>query len=1548
MFDQLPDGKPVRCIFIGDEVLVAQCVEQGLAAGLDVAAVLTTNPTVAARCGDLGVRCLDSSADLELPLRDLEFDALLTIGFLRLLSDEVRQMAEIAINFHDGPLPAYAGLNVTSWALLDAQVEHAVTWHLIGSGVDDGDVVLTQTFPIEPNETAYSLNARCYEAALSTFPQIAEWLAQWQVPATPQPAGQRRVFRRHERPAAATLFDPHRPAAATVRVSRALDVGARQKQTLGSLRLVAGDKTYLITSCEDVEASGAHQPGRVSVDPAGHLRVATSDGDLVISGLTDTNGSTVDPAEVIAVLDRESGGVLGSPPPNLIDRLTELDPAIAAAEGRMATALSRHQPSVLSSAGPAATDSNWATVETTMPATWRDDQVIAVLAAWLARRTGRDDAVFGFTDQRLRGELGDLAPLARPPMAHLELTTSTTLSELVQVVAGLRERIDQDGLWLADLVARDPTLRVAPPDRPQVMVELGECRSVVAAGGVIRFVVDGGRVRIDHRLDVFDSCQAEKFSAEIETLAYAAADLTDSPLRELPMLSGPDRSLFDDVNSTSGPVDDRLTVDMLFRRQVERTPDAPALSFGPETLTYAELSVRVARLAGELAAAGVGPGSRVGIAVPRSIEMVVSVLAVLDRGAAYVPLDPTYPTERLAFMIADADLLALVAPREIAGRLGSPRLSIIDPGRILDRVFTADRQHNGSDLAYVIYTSGSTGKPKGVMVEHRNLTNFFSAMDEIIHHDPPGVWLAVTSLSFDISVLELLWTLTRGFHVVLNPDNQHVRRPAAEQRAPLGERAPRFSLFYFAADDATGPDAYRLLLDGARFADRQGFEAVWVPERHFHEFGGIYPNPAVAAAAIAATTEKIQIRAGSVVVPLHHPARVAEEWAVVDNLSRGRVGIAAAAGWQPDDFVLQPQNHHRAKQAMAESLDQIQRLWRGESVEMQGPNGPVQIRTLPRPVQPQLPVWITSAGNTETFELAGRDGHNLLTHLLGQSIEQVAEKIAAYRQARTDAGHHGEGHVTLMLHTFVAEDREVAIAEARPHLKEYLRSATGLLKDVASSFPTLRDAGENADEIFANLTEEEMEDLLDMAVERYVGSSGLFGDLDDAMTMVDQIAAIGVDEIACLIDFGIDTDLVLDSLPLLSRLKDRAAGELGSRDEPRPSDPSAAPVPTLAELIHSHGCTHLQCTPSLAAMAVADPSDREAIGHLHHLLVGGEALPAGLAGDLRDLLSGRLTNMYGPTETTIWSLTHELDDVKDTTVPIGRPISNTTVAVLDSFGSPVPVGVLGELHIGGAGVARGYHDRADLDAERFVDRPGLGRMYATGDMVRMLPSGVVEYAGRADFQVKIRGHRIELGEIESILDDHPEVMRSVVSARDTKSGPQLAAYFVSRPGSTVSDDCLRDHVARALPEIMVPAVFVSLDELPLTPNGKVDRNALPEPGPSIRASPAGPEPSLDQRESIVADLWASVLGHPVGRDDNFFDVGGHSLLAVEVYRRLTETTGAELALTDIFRYPTVRTLAGQLPLDHADPDTKPDDARSRSGGERGAMRRRALQRRGVS
>jgi amino acid adenylation domain-containing protein len=575
--------------------------------------------------------------------------------------------------------------------------------------------------------------------------------------------------------------------------------------------------------------------------------------------------------------------------------------------------------------------------------------------------------------------------------------------------------------------------------------------------------------------------------------------------------------------------------------------------------------------------------------------------------------------------------------------------------------------------------------------------------------------------------------------------------------------------------------------------------------------------------------------------------------------------------------------------------------------------------------------------------MAGEAGANVLTHLLGQTFEEVGEKVALYRDARRRAGRAGRGVVSLMLHTYVSEDGESIREIVRGPMKRYLATAMSLVKEAAWHFPTFKqkvqESGKSLDEVLqSGLSDEEREAVLDFAFERYYETSGLFGTPESCVEAVARAAAADVDEIACLIDFGVPTDLALDGLKHLARVRELSSivPAAAANGTPAGADGDFG----VAALIRRFGVTHLQCTPSMAGMLLQDEATREAFAALRVVLLGGEALPEPLARDVASATRARVVNMYGPTETTIWSSTHEVR-AEEGTAAIGRPIANTRFYVVDANLEPMPVGVPGELLIGGAGVVRGYRERPELNAERFVPdpfRPGE-RVYRTGDLARLRDDGVVEFLGRIDHQVKIRGYRIELGEIEAHLAEHAAVREAVVVAREDAPGEKrLVAYYV--PGAGAAEDgALREHLRARLPEYMVPAAFVALDRFPLTPNAKVDRKALPAPEKGRRAArgaaPSAPPQSELQRR--IAGVWREALQiEDVGLDDNFFDLGGHSLLAVRVHRELKEMAPRALSITDLFRLPTVRVLSAFL----AGEDE--GDRIAKQSGARAAARRAAL------
>ncbi|MFD8787278.1 MupA/Atu3671 family FMN-dependent luciferase-like monooxygenase [Kitasatospora sp. NPDC059599] len=340
-------------------------------------------------------------------------------------------------------------------------------------------------------------------------------------------------------------------------------------------------------------------------------------------------------------------------------------------------------------------------------------------------------------------------------------------------------------------------------------------------------------------------------------------------------------------------------------------------------------------------------------------------------------------------------------------------------------------------------------------------------------------------------------------------------------------------MFFGATETDRSQDRYALVRAAAAAADRLGYTAVWTPERHFDAFGGLFPSPAVLGAALAAGTSRCQIRAGSVVAPLHDTLRIAEDWSVVDNLSGGgRIGISLGSGWNANDFVLAPDRYADRARRVQDAVTELRDLWAGRTVERRNGSGrTVRVAVQPTPLSPELPLWLTASGNPATFEAAGRLGTNLLTHLLGQDLDTLRERIGRYRAARAEAGHQGPGTVTLMLHTYATHDADDGWKAARTALRGYLRTALELELRASAGGGAVSGGREVS---IPALPEAVIDELLEERARRFHREASLIGTPGKCLRMLEQVGAAGVDEIACLVDFGLPTEQVLDGLDLLA------------------------------------------------------------------------------------------------------------------------------------------------------------------------------------------------------------------------------------------------------------------------------------------------------------------------------------------------------------------------------------------------------------------------------
>jgi natural product biosynthesis luciferase-like monooxygenase protein/amino acid adenylation domain-containing protein len=1013
--------------------------------------------------------------------------------------------------------------------------------------------------------------------------------------------------------------------------------------------------------------------------------------------------------------------------------------------------------------------------------------LLAAFQVWLGRLSGQDDLVVGIPSAGQAALAGgaeivgyniNVLPLRARPEPSAGFTDYAR-----RVRRGVARALEHQAFSFPRLVQR--LLPQRDPSRPPLFsvmfnvdrggaseAPLGDLRMDWRSnfGGGAKFdlnvnLIEGpGSLSLycDYDTGLFDEATVDGWLESFGRLLVSIAERPDARLAELDVVPRADRERVLGAWSEGESGDSIGTIPDRFEARAAAALEAVALIDGERRMTFGELDERANQLARCLKKQGVGPETVVGIHLDRSPELAVAVLGVLKAGGAYLPLDPSYPAERLAYMLADAQAPVVITNAAHRATLPESAAAVLsldeDAARIARFGKTAPpRAVHPDSLAYVLYTSGSTGTPKGIGGTHRATVNRCAWMEGAYPFGADEVCVQKTATGFVDAVWELVGPLLAGvpsvilgaedardarrlaaalrrhrvtrlvavpsllralvsepelaeqlgslrvvvssgeplpadlaarfaaalsgcrllnlygstevagdvtFHelqphhlptvpigrpitnarvLVLDPAMRPVppsvagrlyagghavargyrNRPAltaerfvpdpygpagsrlfdtgdlvrhradgsleylgrrdgqvkvrgsrvepgeveavlraypavgdaavVARRTPAGDSelvaylqpadgadgkraAMDFSLFYFAADESApagaGDDRYRLYLEGAKFADRAGFAAVWTPERHFHEVAGLYPNPSVLSAALAVQTSRVQLRAGSVVLPLHNPLRVAEEWAVVDNLSGGRVGLAFTSGWVPNDFALRPESFAAKRDVMFDGIDMVRTLWRGGAVRVRdGVGKEVDLKVFPRPVQPELPIWLTCTGDPAMFRKAGELGLNVLTALLGQTVEQAAEKVALYRRARAEAGRDPDaGRVVMMLHTFVGPTEEAVLAAVRKPFLEYMRAHTDLFRTVIESL----DMGVRLQD------ERQRDDLLEFAFERYYRTSSLMGTPERCLEMVERLHGMGVDEVACLIDFGVPAERTLQGLDDLRGVMDEA------------------------------------------------------------------------------------------------------------------------------------------------------------------------------------------------------------------------------------------------------------------------------------------------------------------------------------------------------------------------------------------------------------------------
>lgn len=935
---------------------------------------------------------------------------------------------------------------------------------------------------------------------------------------------------------------------------------------------------------------------------------------------------------------------------------------------------------------------------------------------------------------------------------ELKVQRSLSHSPLFQVLLTFHNEVDKQVLILDNLTLEPYTKAEVQNAKYDLSLDVYENQK-------------GLRLVWEYNTDLFEELTINNLAFHFNSLLASMLTLPEENVFSLDLIGDKENEeYYQLLKGETSDIDLNNHVIYSFQSQLDTKATEVAVTCNNKTYTYKDLGEKVDLIANELINQGVKEDDKVGLCLLRNIDLVASIFACFKLGVAYIPLDPIYPAERLTQIINDAQpkcVLSLKPLKRVAlNKYSDVSFIYLDMMDVNLKSIEINVIPNLEQTAYIIFTSGTTGKPKGIEISHLSLANLLKSFDGSFGQKEQQKWLAQTSINFDISVLELIWTISRGHNIVLQPSNP-VKLLAPENLQQNQDMD--FSIMFFGADKIID-QKYDLLLDIVKFADNYDFTAIWTPERHFGEFGGAFPSPSVLSAALAVLTKKLQIRSGSVVLPLHDPVRVAEEWSIVDNLSNGRVGLSVASGWHPNDFVFNQADYSNRKEIMQDKVTELKKLWKGGSViRKNGVGQDFEIKIRPRPIQRDLPIWVTAAGNPKTFEYAGEIGANILTHLLGQSFDQLVENIRIYHKALKDNGYRKEDtKVSLMLHTYIESTSEAALSNSELAFKGYLESSVKLVEPIAKAY------GLNLD------INTQRKEIIDIVYQKFSRENTLIGSPESCQNILLKVQSAGVNEVACLVDFGVDSDMVLNGLQKITETKElfQANRELYNYlevDEQK----------NVLELIESHQVNHVQMTPSQSKMVWNLSKQNEAVNlpSIKRWFIGGEAISESLIKDLSTITEAKFYNMYGPTETTVWSAWREITPEN---VQIGAPILNTELLLLNEFGQEVPVGVIGELYIGGKGLAKGYYNNSELTSNQFktIERSyqKKGRFYKTGDLLRFTQGGTFEFIGRTDNQVKVNGYRIELEDIEQTIIQVVGVKNCKVLSVTEENQTHLSAY----------------------------------------------------------------------------------------------------------------------------------------------------------------------------
>ncbi len=1518
-------GNSFSCIIIGEGTLPIRCAEILTAGGHDLRTVISNDADLRKWAKDNKIQVLTDVSQLN-DSSAAPFDFLFSIVNDTILRADVLGLAQRgAINYHDAPLPRYAGTYSTSWALMNGETSHGISWHLITDEIDGGDILKQKTVAIGETDTALTLNAKCYEAAIAAFSELVGELENNTFAAVPQNPAQRTYYGRFKKPSNGGMLSWQQTVNELSRTVRGLDFGA-YPNPLGSTKMLIGNEYLIVKQLEICgEKPAAPIPvGIITKLGKDFIRVAAADGEVELRQLQRLDGKAV----VIPELIEEKGLCEGSRLPELstreIEQLTKLQQATARRESYWLQKLDSLQPAAVPYAvkNLSADAAKYSALTMPLPAEFLsffekreksgklEKLLLTAFGTLLARLGNPESFDVGYSHPEINCRTNNFNKLFAPQIPlRFEIDDKNNLTEYFESAVEEINSVVKHQTYALDIFARYPQFEIssAPDNNFALPVAFAEAARFEdfqpADGNELILVVSETECRWIYDTEKLGKASVEKLADSFTNLLKSAAISPETPIAELSVLTEKEKyRLLVEWNETRAEYPEDKCLHQLFEEQAEKTPAATALVFGEKCLTYRELNRRANQLAHYLLASGVKKGEKIGIYAERSIEAVIAIWAILKAGGTYIPLDPSYPAERLKYKLNDTKLSFVLAQERFSEQLKDQCENVICIDAVCDQIAEQSGENplveqTNTAPAYIIYTSGSTGMPKGVMVSHKSLVNHSFAITNLYELRTADRILQFASFNFDVAAEELFPSLLCGATLVLLPQQTQSSLKSftefldQEKLTVVNLPVSYWRQWTLSLTDSELklPDTLRMVVTGSEKVLAEDYNAWRKIAGHQIRWLNAYGLTETTITSIVFDPSlNPEPKADWNIMPIGRPIGNTEVYLLDRNLQPVPVGIPGNLYIGGDGLALGYLNQpkisaekfisHPFKSAsdarLFKSGDLARYLPTGEIEYLGRSDNQVKIRGFriePAEIESFLTAHPELCESVVIAEESKSGETNLIAYIVPHEENQTPQTAPIELWASV-----GEYPVYDELMYYAMSTDEGRTSRYEVAIKE-------LVKD-----KTVVEIGTGKDVILARF-------CIAAGAKKVYAIEALDSAYRGAKKLVDSLGLS--DRIILIKGFSTEVELPEKVDVCVSEI----IGTIGSSE-------GAVPVLNDARrFLKPHGAMIPErCVTKIAAVQIPDEIlNSPHFSELSEKYAGKIFQEIGYKFDVRVCL-GNLP------QTNILS-DHGIFEDLDFTSYINP--DSTAEITLNITKSGRLDGFLLWLNL---------HTVKDLVIDNLEEKSSWLPVYfpvfesgievVEGDVIRAVcRSRISDNGFNPDYVIRGALHRKNGETIEFSHDSfhHEPVFKQTAFYQKLFSENKIPVRKLETQG--VCPKKLKKFLSRFLPVYMIPSVFVELAEMPKLPNGKIDRKALPAPKIELSNAESDSSPVRDEIESKLVAIWKEILEiRSVGVQDNFFDLGGHSLKAIRMFAEVEETFGKSIPIATLFQAGTVEKLAAIL------------------------------------